>query len=314
MSQTDTTPAGPTVSDPIDVPEFITETQADRVFRFLDGVSVRLEKDPTVMGPSYVHGKLKECRDFSIEVENLLVTYYDVERRVKNMLAGHKESIKARRAELMALDPWVAKGRSAADREARADMNLKSEIEALNNLKEQLVNVGYVLRAIELKREGLNRTNNDIKKQVSLMEFAKSNSYPLADDEYDDLVVQGVSNPAKGVPLDDGDEDVINLFGGDLPEPEEAPEEIHPEQAKHMADEDEGAGHIEAADDLDDFLTNLQVEDVPDLADDEDDEEVDIANLINTATETQTPKKAPAKSFDLDDEDVVDIGAFLANS
>jgi len=317
--QTDNTavPTGPNPSEPIEVPEFITETQADRVFRYLDGVSVRIEKDPTVMGPSYVHEKLKECRDFSIEVENLLVTYFDIERKVKNLLAGQKEVIKASRAELLAMNPWVDKGRSAADREARADMNLKGEIDAMIDLKEQAVNVSYVLRAIELKREGLNRTNNDIKKQVSLMEFARGTNYNLGtDNEYNsyDGLIEGTTTPSKGTPMDSSDDDVMQLFGEDLPVIEEAPAEIHPEQAKHIGEHD--STDIDPMEDMDDFLSNLQVDDVEMPVDvEDDDEEVDFSALLNGAVNPPPKKAAPAPKYALeDDSDVVDIGDFLANS
>ena len=74
------------------IPEFIVEDRVDAVFSQLDSFAVRLERDPTVLGPSYVHEKLKQCRDHSIAVETLLVEFYDVERKVKNMLAARKEA------------------------------------------------------------------------------------------------------------------------------------------------------------------------------------------------------------------------------
>ena len=183
------------------VPDYITAEMADSVTKQLEKISVRLEVDPTIHGASYIHSMLKECRDFSIEVETLLIKYYDIERRVKNRLRSQKESLKAYRAELLALDAWVAKGRSTADRTARADMKLKSEVEIFNDLKEQEINVNYILKAIELKLDGLKRTNADIKKQVSLMEFVQNNS-----GNFDPSVPQG-----REYLLDEDDDDDVEI-------------------------------------------------------------------------------------------------------
>lgn len=314
-----------------EVPDYIVESQVDRVFRFLDSVGVRLEKDPTVMGPSYVHEKLKECRDYSLEIEGLLVRFYDVERKIKNSLSGYKESYKAEKSELMALDDWVGKGKSSSDREARADMRLKSVVAAISDLREQLVNVQYVLKAIELKKEGLNRTNNDIKKQVSLMEFSKHSNISI-DDDYDDLLVQ--EGRGNKIPLDD-DEEVGFLFGDPLPESEPEPDTIPEEAAKHIAPdpEDPIAGAVMGPEeDPNDFLNEMGLDDIVPLnsttSTDEDgqgdevgdlDDDMspdDLADLFNFAT---VDAKADAESLDegdsvgddSDDTDGIDMEAFL---
>jgi len=232
------------IMGPIEIPDFITEEIATGVFEELEGISVELALDPTVLGPSYVHSKLATCRRFSIRIESLLVTFYNIERGVKNLLESNKEILKAQRAELLALNDWVGKGRSAADREARVSVKMKNVILAITDLKEQLLNVGYVLRAIELKREGLNRTNNDIKKQVHLMEVSKDNSTPI-DEEADEPTLQ-----------EEGD-DVTFVF--DMPI-EKAPEVLDPNQEKHMSKTVDSMEGTTTEEDLDSFLSELDIQ------------------------------------------------------
>lgn len=313
------------------IPEFISNETVEELFESLDGLSVRLEKDPTVLGPSYVHVKLKECRDHSIKVEGLLVQFYDVERRVKNLLAGLKEAHKAQTAEMLVLDDDVRKGRSASEREAIVDFKLKQDIVNINDLKEQLINVSYVLKAVELKKEGLNRTNNDIKKQVSLMEFAKSNATPI-DEDYGDLPMEPDTTP-----LEETSEDLEAVLQGDL-QPEAPPDEIPESLELHMASEEDGDpvadDAIAGLGDIDEFLQEMDVDTDPEPEEEEDvsdvvmdDEEVDIEALLNIDPLDEKEDDEPVIEVVPDDPDaapeeddepelevedtVVDIGAFL---
>jgi len=288
------------------VPDFILNEQVETVFKKLDTMTVRLEKDPTVMGPSYVHAKLKECRDFSNDIEQMMVTFLDIERKVKNMLATEKESMRIQRSELIALDDWVLKGKSSSDREARVDIKLKDQAEVVADLQEQSINVLYVLRAVELKREGLNRVNNDIKKQVSLMEFAKTNSYPLMSD---DIEEETSAKPA--YTLDDSAEDMENLFGS-LPLSEEPPQEISPKALRHM-DNTSTIEEFENKDtDIDSFLTNLTIEET-DFSSNQEVNSMDDEIDSTLFTFREPVDQKISKSFSVDEE-VVDIGAFLSHS
>lgn len=225
------------------VPSFVTEEDIKKIVIFLDGILIRLEQDPTVLGPSYVISKLKECRDYSNAIEKFLVKYYDTERRIKILLSGQKETLKVLRSEYLALNKWVRDGKSAADREARVEVKLKPQTEVMRQLQEELLNIQFVLKAIEMKRDGLNRTNNDIKKQVSLMEFAKGNALTLASDE---------------IGFEDYDTNVNDIFKS-LPVSEDSPEDVSNIQ-EHISDKISFTDEL--TEDVDAFLANLTIEDM----------------------------------------------------
>ena len=151
------------------IPNYIEEDRVLDLLSKLEMIVISLHEDPTLLGPAYIHEKLYECRQASNEVETLLLQYYSVERRVKNNLAALQELYRGMRVEYMALNDWVSKPRSVGDREARVDYLLKNHLEGIANLKEQYVNISYVLKVLELKRDSLNRANNDIKKQTQLI-------------------------------------------------------------------------------------------------------------------------------------------------
>jgi len=327
------------------VPDFITNERAEEVFGLLDEFYVRLEKDPTVMGPSYVHEKLKECRDYSIEIEELLIEFYDVQRRVKNMLTAHKRAYEAEKSELLVLDDEVRKGKSASDRTAIAEYKLKDDQEKINNLEEQLVNVRYVLKAVELKKEGMNRTNNDIKKQVSLMEFAKSTVTPLEEVEDEDLPFE--NGTAGSTPLDDDDEDVSALFEDEPTAPPEAkePEDSEPveddELARRLAlAEDDGVTEAHAnppEDDEEDLVPEDPPEEIPEeverhMADDDEPDPLegdleadldglgDIDDFLNDITVELDPEEEEPEvenggvTVVADDDDEEDLDALLGTA
>jgi hypothetical protein len=298
---------------------FISEEKAEAVFTALGKMVVQLDKDPTVQGPSYVHGKLKECRDHSNAVEQYLIEYYDVERRIKNSLNARKTEYDTRKVELLAVDPDVAKKRSAFDREALVNYRLKDVLEAIADLKTQLNDCAYVVKAVEARRDGLNRTNNDIKKQVALMEFAKGNANPLGGDYEDDGGFLSFDGPDASTPKPEDDEDIAALIDDmkiEMKKAESAPEVIPPDAAAHL-DPNPSNPREDTADedvsDLDGFLDSITTvdeagESVQTSSDDSEDD--DLAALFNTPPldEKEADKKGPAK----DDDDVVDIGKFLS--
>lgn len=299
------------------IPVFLTEEEAVKVFHDLESYMVRLEKDPTVMGPSYVHDKLKACRDYSNKVETLLITYYDKDRRIRNMLGSKKAEYDAKKAEMLATDPAVDKKKSADGRAAYVDYKLKDVIEETTDLKEQLTTCQMLVKAIELRKDGLNRANNDIKKQVSLMEFAHGKSGFLAGDVEEEegfgMAVDGESGLVE-------DEAIADLFSA---KPSNQPEHVSAELAVHMVGEGDPDPKVDSAQedvgDLDDFLNNIVTEpapvDQPAVNEDTssleapstlDDEEEDLSVLF-----AQKPAPTLVDQPVVVDEDVVDIGAFL---
>ena len=258
--------------------EFITEEQSDAVFAALSQLHVRLEEDPTVRGSSYVHESLKRCRDYSIQVEELLVQYYNVERRAKTAVSAAKQAYKMRYAELLATDPEIRNKdicSSSADREALANVRCKAESEELHDLEDQLLMVQYILKAIELKREGLNRTNNDIKKQVSLMEFAKSNATPYdgSSDDFED-VGGGPSD------LNEDVEEVMALFTQEDPgiQDEQPPMNIPEEVTAHLSnDPDDPVRGTTTNEDVNQYLQDIEINDAPDMGSEDLDEEAEPA-------------------------------------
>ena len=295
----------PNLASKVDI---VTEAEADQVFKQIEAYTIRLEKDPTVMGPSYVHDKLRECRDFSNEVETLLITYYDKERRVKNAYSAKRAEFDARKMELIATDPDVAKKRSATDRDALANYKLKDVTEEVNDLKEQATTCQYMIKAIELRKDSLNRANNDIKKQVSLMEFARGKSSPLAGDYEEDDLAFG------------GDEDLNSII--DAPKSNAVVEPVLEEAVAarlkpHLTTpEDTYGGDTaqEETEDLDNFLNNIttEVESAPSLADSpapSDDEDLDA---LFPAPLDEKPAKVDSEPPVNSDDDVIDIGNFLS--
>jgi hypothetical protein len=192
-------------------------------------------------------------------------------------------------------------------------------LEAIADLKTQLNDCAYVVKAVEARRDGLNRTNNDIKKQVALMEFAKGNANPLGGDYEDDGGFLSFDGPDASTPKPEDDEDIAALIDDmkiEMKKAESAPEVIPPDAAAHL-DPNPSNPREDTADedvsDLDGFLDSITTvdeagESVQTSSDDSEDD--DLAALFNTPPldEKEADKKGPAK----DDDDVVDIGKFLS--
>lgn len=295
----------------------ITEVYVTEVYAKMDTFVVRLEKDPTVMGPSYVHSKLKECRDHSNSVEKFLIQFYDMERKLRNSLSGAKAVYDAQRSELLAVDPDVLKRRSATDREAYTNYKLKTELECITDLKEQLTTCQYVLKAIELKKDGLNRVNNDIKKQVALMEFVKGNSAPINGDYEGENLSFGA---------DDDTEDLSSILGTPPSTPADegltdgaAPDEITPYLQKHMTTDepDPSKDLVSESDDLDSFLDNLTTEvtdPAPEVEASIDDDDDVVASLFAAPLDEKKSASPQQTDDSQSDDDALDIGKFLSQN
>tara|TARA_B100000745_G_scaffold273464_1_gene201875 strand:+ start:848 stop:1804 length:957 start_codon:yes stop_codon:yes gene_type:complete len=302
-----------------EVPLLLTEAQVDEVFSQLDQYSVSLEEDPTVLGASYIHEKLKQCRDYSIAIESLLIQYYDIERKVKNRAKALEEMLKAERSLLKATDPWVSRGKSAGDREGRADYLLSSLVSAVNNLEEQRVNVEYLVKTIELKKNGLNRTNNDIKKQVSLMEFSKTTVLSLdgdgedEDESFEDLFSSSVleesaeETPQDLFSKDEGASTPEEAFPGDRSEPDQVSEAVQ----KHIdtdPDDPESDLSLTSEEDAEDFLLNLDLGNTSPTPEFDDSELVIMGGMERSESDRDGDL-----SLDMsDDSDILGMDDFLA--
>ncbi len=150
------------------------ELSQEKLSQMLEEVStyeVTLEEDPTLphLGTRYLQKSIAQCRKFSNRVQHYLQLAMRYERSLLTEIKQVELDMEFKLKELLADDPIVRQQKALEDRKALAEMQLKTESENLKGLRIKLIDIQETVKILKFKYGDLQRTNNDIKIQRSLV-------------------------------------------------------------------------------------------------------------------------------------------------
>lgn len=148
----------------------MTPEDLDKLFARLDGMVVPLDQDPTVLGPSYLQGKISQVRahlnDLGVELQQL--TRH--RRVVQRQLQVKQTEYHAEFDRILATNPVVKQLPSAADRKAYINTELKELVKGVTDLELADSDLEYVEKALKFRHAELQDTMSAIRLQRSLIE------------------------------------------------------------------------------------------------------------------------------------------------
>lgn len=169
MQQTNQTPSNETVANPLgaDAP-VVTSDRIDSMYNQLSTMRVALDADPLEFGPKRLNAKIAECRGALSQCEQLfLAVSQDLhwyKRRHRLETATHALKVQ----ELLTNDPEVRAGRNVTDREAVANIKLRSSKELVDKLHFAVEDLEAVLGVVRTKRDDLKDTQGRLRDQLKV--------------------------------------------------------------------------------------------------------------------------------------------------
>lgn len=202
----------------------VDSDRIDHLYTELSKMHVELDSDPLEFGPKRLNQKIAECRaalskceGISLQVSQDLHWY---KRRHRLETATHALKVQ----ELLSNDPEVRAGRNVTDREAVANIKLRSGKELIDKLHFAVEDMEAVLTVVRTKRADLKDIQGRLKDQLKVcqeeislgarwgsrvrafVQTAESKAAAESSDSLDSLMDDVIANQAKGAE----DEDVDN--------------------------------------------------------------------------------------------------------
>jgi hypothetical protein len=141
----------------------------EQIYDRLSEMSMRME-NRVIPDPRYINEKLGQCHISIEEVEKFYIEISKeiaaVQRAYNNALAGYENAVDV----LIATDPEIMALPSLRDREAKSNLQLKKELSEIKAYKNDLADLEYLQKAVNVKLRNLSRLNMDIKVQMRLMD------------------------------------------------------------------------------------------------------------------------------------------------
>lgn len=141
----------------------------EKIYEDIGQLQIELEPDPTVLGPLYINKIVSQCRNYLNRVSLILLKLSRERRSLKRQLAGEETLLGAERDRLLAEDDTVKRQANIRDREAVANTMLRERLNTIASLKNELLDMETVEKAVALIHSELVRTSNEIKTQRSLL-------------------------------------------------------------------------------------------------------------------------------------------------
>jgi hypothetical protein len=140
----------------------------DIVYEELGAMQVTLDSDPIAFGPKRLNEKISQVRAHLSRCERIFLQVSQDLHLVKREHRRLEAEFKMQFQELLATDPEVRAGRNVTDREAIANMRLRSEIEEISSLSFAVQDLETVMIVIKTKRTDLKDTQSRLKDQLKI--------------------------------------------------------------------------------------------------------------------------------------------------
>jgi len=169
------------------------------IYDRLLAIKIIIDSDP-IPQPVYINEKIWECHRAIEEVEHYNIQINKETSVIQRAFNNAQAEYQALKEDLLN-NPEIATLPSIRDREARANQRLKTELNNIKELQNELADLNNLLRAVDLKLKNLNRLNGDIRLQVRVLEAqVKINGATPKDDK----AVQGLMEEMnKGIKNED---------------------------------------------------------------------------------------------------------------
>lgn len=152
-----------------------TKEQIDTILSEISGFSITLEDDPTLphLGSKYLQKVVSQCRNYLNRVSYYYQLISRMERETLRELKILEMDLDFKTKEKLADDQIVRQQPSIEDRKALAASILKNEHDSVNQLQIELLDIQESKKIIKFIHSELQRTNQDIRVQRSLVKDDK---------------------------------------------------------------------------------------------------------------------------------------------
>lgn len=183
-----------------------------KIYDEIEGFSIELESDPTVLGPQYLGKVIAQCRNYLNRTTSILLEIRRDKHMTSNRLAAEKAAFKIESDNLLAGDERVRSRPNIRDREAMINVILGERVNRITELENDLRNLEAVEGAVKVRHTELVRTDGQIKTQRSLIrdeldtksffgdESNSTRRSSVDEDELDQIISGGYATPPPKAP------------------------------------------------------------------------------------------------------------------
>lgn len=145
--------------------------QISKIFEEISTFEVALEEDPTLphLGTQYLQKVLSQCRTYLNRTAYYLQQLRIDSKNIKIELKIAEMDLEFKTKMKLAENPTVRMQSSISDREAQAASMLQEEHKIVSDLQLKLLGLQETIQILKFKHEELQRANQDIKTQKSLV-------------------------------------------------------------------------------------------------------------------------------------------------
>ena len=140
------------------------------VYGELKGMAVKLDPNPIDYGPIRFNNRIAKVRALLTRVEQIFLQGSEDLHWFKRRARAKRTLYELERRDLMINDPKCRMGRSQGEREALADVQLRDQIEAIEDLSAKAEDLEILMIVIKSKRTDLKDIQGRMRDQMKLIE------------------------------------------------------------------------------------------------------------------------------------------------
>jgi len=143
--------------------------QKNKIYDRLLAINLKIDIE-IIPNPQYINKAIGECHVFIEEVSRYSIEVKKEISIMQQALNNAEAEYEYRLESLISEDEDIKNLPSIRDREAKANLFLREEIQLIKKYKNDVTDLKNLNSAIALKNKNLNRTNLDIKMQLKILE------------------------------------------------------------------------------------------------------------------------------------------------
>ncbi len=148
----------------------VDDERIQETYEELKGMQVELDPNPIEFGPRRFNNRIAQVRSMLNRVEQLFLQASEDLHYFKRIINAKKGLYDLEKRELMVKDPSCRVGRSQGEREALADVRLRSMIEEIQLLEASAHDLETVMSSIKSKRTDLKDVQGRMRDQMKMVE------------------------------------------------------------------------------------------------------------------------------------------------
>lgn len=140
------------------------------VYHELKGMVIKLDANPIMFGPTRFNNRIAQVRSMLSRVEQIFLQVSEDLHWYKRRTRGLSTLYELEKREKMINDPKCRMGRSQGEREALADIQLRKEIEEIQELSAKAEDLEILMVAIKSKRSDLKDIQGRMRDQMKMID------------------------------------------------------------------------------------------------------------------------------------------------